>query len=209
MKFMSATIDADQVAVAVQQITSLAPVVAAAHDECMKTRNEEEAAEAALLAKVLEIVKPSLRAVSKRVVSVSYESGGRDGCHPVSRVEYHDVQGVMVYNAYSTEEDGSGNRGTYVGTRLYVSRDAQLFEVERAGSWSHWQGEASEWTSTVTPVTCLGAARDYGINVILDRLAATLSERVDESLKEVAQRTQHMRARAERIRVILALMGAP
>ena len=45
----------------------------------------------------------------------------------------------------SDNNRGDQNRGTYSGSRLYLTDTGEWLEIERSGSWSQWQGEGKGW----------------------------------------------------------------
>ena len=48
-------------------------------------------------------------------------------------------------NFDSNTNRGDQNRGTYSGSRLYLTDTGEWLEIERSGSWSQWQGEGEGW----------------------------------------------------------------
>ena len=186
----------------IEQITTLAGIVAAEHAASVEAHEAVTEAKAELLTRVVEAVKPALRAVSDRIVAESYETMGRNGCNPVSRTEYHSERGLMLVNDYDRTKDETGNRGDLGGSRLYLLTDGRFARVDREGSFSHWQGEADEWKSTLGARTARQVAEAYGVDDVVKAIGDALTKARGTREKPTA----NARQRAERVRAVACLV---
>jgi hypothetical protein len=188
-------------------VTQLAPIVAqvatedAAHVEAITA---EQAAEAALLARIVETVKPALRAMASRIFRTWRTTSGRNGCNPVEEKDYFDERGVCLVDAFTRVKDSTGNRGTYGGSRLYLLTDGRLAEVDREGTWSQWQGEWDEESCTLTVVDAATAQRHYHLSDIVEGLKAALDKQIAGKKPNATKAAQ---ARAEKIAALARLVA--
>lgn len=181
----------------INQITEAAPLVATARGELDAAIDAERTAEAEVLARAIELARPALRALVSRIVRESYETAGRNGCNPVSRTEYHDERGLVLVDGYETCKDASGNRGSISGCRLYLLSDGTLAEATREGSFSHWQGEADSWTSTLAPKTVRDAMNEYALDDCLTALRDALVKQRDGKANDRAKAARERAAQLE------------
>jgi len=130
----------------------IAAAAAAAADAVAKqTADSEElraqfASDLALFARHAPAVV-ELRGV--REIAHYYVTSGRNGCNPVKRLERRQAKSIELCSTYSIVNDGTGNRGEYAGTKLIFAADYHGFVMlTRTGTWSKWQGEADEWSTT-------------------------------------------------------------
>lgn len=180
-----------------------AAVVAALAEDYAQAIRDERAAEAAVLDSVIASVKPALRALSSRMISSSYETSGRNGCNPVSRTEYHAPRGFVLVDDYDRDRDETGNRGQLGGTRLVVLTDGSLAVLERTGHFSHWQGEADTWESTLTPVTAVEAMDVYKLDDCLSSIRTGLDKQLAGNASTASLSA---RERTDKLRAVTALL---
>jgi hypothetical protein len=192
--------DANAVNELVEKIEQTAPHVAEQYDEHQAAIQAERDAEAVILGKAIASARPALKALSSKIVSESYETGGQNGCNPVHRYENHKEQGLVLIDDWDSEKDETGNRGALVGERLCLLSDGRLAEVKRKGSFSHWQGEADEYTTTLKIVDPRTAMDKWEL---VDALKGLM-----EALEKQAGRkdaTATAKARAERLAALAKL----
>ncbi len=186
-------------------LATTAATVATEHEAFTAAVNTQNAAEAALLERIVETVKPALRALACQIKSRDYSTGGRNGCNPVHTYDTFAERGVCLVDGYDHDKDETGNRGTNGGSRLYLLDDGRLAEVEREGTWSCWQGEADTWEAELTIISAADAVARYELADIVGTLNAKLEEQLRGS-KQV--RTKAAQARAEKLAAVASLMGA-
>ena len=133
-------------------------------------------------------------------MSESYETGGQNGCNPVHRYEHHVEQGVVLVDDWSRDKDETGNRGALTGNRLYLLSDGRLAEVKRTGSFSHWQGESDEYTTTLKIVDARTAMDTWELVDALKSLMEALEKQVGRK-----GATATAKARAERLAALVKL----
>jgi hypothetical protein len=192
--------DANAVDELLKRIEQNAPQAAVQYDEHQAAIQAERDAEAVILDKAIASAKPALKALSSKIVSDSYETGGQNGCNPVYRYEHHKEQGVVLVDDWSREKDESGNRGALVGKRLYLLSDGQLAEVERDGQFSHWQGDADTYETTLNIVTARQAMDIWNLDDALKSLAEALQGQANR-----AKSTAAAKERAERLSALAKL----
>lgn len=188
-------------------VAQLAPIVSqvaaedAAHVEAIAAEN---AAEAALLARIVETVKPALRALGSRIYRTWRTTSGRNGVNPVEEREDFDERGVCLVDLFDRVKDATGNRGTYRGSRLYLLTDGRLARVVRTGTWSQWQGEWDSEECTLTVVDAAEAQSRYELADIVEGLKTALQKQI-EGKKPAATKAAH--ARAEKIAAVARLVA--
>jgi len=185
-------------------LASTAATVATEHEQYSAALATESEAEAALLARIIETVKPALRALACQIKSKDYSTAGRNGCNPVHTYDTFPERGVCLVDGYDHDKDESGNRGTNGGSRLYLLADGRLAHVEREGTWSCWQGEPDTWEAELTIITEAEAVRHYELADMIAGLNTKLAEQL-KGAKPV--RTKAARARAEKLAAVASLMG--
>ena len=192
-----------ETAINIEQVAAQAQMVASNAEDLAGAISTERDAEAAVLAAVIEAVRPALRALSSRIVAMSYETGGRNGCNPVSRTTYHDERGLVLVDDYERARDESGNRGDLTGRRLYLLTDGRLAYVAREGSFSQWQGEADHWESTLRIVTPRAAMNREKLDEVVGVIRAALDKQIEGQGETVAKAA---RARAAQLQAVAALV---
>jgi hypothetical protein len=171
-----------------------------------------ELEEAALLADVLAMVKPCLPVLVAPVRDYEHSSTGRNGCNPVEK--HHNLgRGAVLVDGFDDAGDGTGNRGTLIGKRLVLMENGDLVELARAGTWSHWQGEATTWGAgyasedgetlgereTLTPTA---AVKAWDFEDVLEGIAKALAAGVEKGGK-LAEKIGERRKRLEAARKAL------
>jgi hypothetical protein len=178
--------------------------VQADHADYLLAREREREAEVALLQATIETVRPALPGMSQCIRRRSASTSGRNGCNPVDETaDFDDEIGVLLVDRYDRDRDETGSRGTYGGDRLYLLDDGRLADVERTGSWSHWQGEWSSWEAALSPMTTAEAVSAYGLDNILAGLTKALDVQIAGNTKAQAQ---EFRDRADKLRDALRLL---
>ena len=167
----------------------------------LATQNE---AEAALLGRIIETVKPALRALASRIKKYDFSTSGRNGCNPVSRCEYFDERGVMLVDDFERGKDATGNEGTYGGSRLYLLDNGTLAYVSREGTWSCWQGAADTYTATLAIVPTVRAVEMYELTDMVEALNTKLEEQAKGSK---GKRTKAATERAAKLAALASLVA--
>jgi hypothetical protein len=180
-------------------LATTAATVAKDHEAFTTALATQSQAEAALLGRIIETVKPALRALASRIFRTWRTTSGRNGCNPVEEKDYFDERGVCLVDAFEREKDDTGNRGTYGGSRLYLLDDGRLAEVDRTGSWSQWQGEWNTEECTLEIVDVATAQRHYHLADIIEALNTKLEEQAKGS------KTKRTKAATERASKLAAL----
>jgi hypothetical protein len=187
-------------------LATTAATVATEHQEYQTALATQNQAEAALLGRIIETVKPALRALGSRILKLDRSTSGRNGCNPVEEKDYFDERGVCLVDAFNRQKDTTGNEGSFGGSRLYLLTDGRLAEVDRTGTWSQWQGAWSGYEATLTIVDAATAQRHYELTDMIEGLNTKLAEQL-KGAKPV--RTKAAKARAEKLAAVASLMGVP
>jgi hypothetical protein len=186
----------------ISKIENLAQTVASEFSASQAAHAAAELAEGGLLRDVIAAMKPAITALSNKIVKYSHETGGRNGCNPVSRKEHHRERGFLIFDGYGRIGDVTGNRGAFSGSRLYLLTDGRLAEVTRKGSFSHWQGEYDEWNSKLEILAADIVAERYDIEEIIATIGEALTKAVGSREKATAKAIE----RAERVSAISRLV---
>ena len=189
--------------ITLSNIARCAPLVACEHGEFVDALATEAAAETALLVRVIETVKPALRALACRIYRTWRATSGHNGCNPVEEKDYFDERGACLVDAFDRTKDATGNRGTYGGSRLYLLDDGRLAKVRRTGTWSAWQGEWDEEECTLAIIDAATAQKNYHLADIVEGLAVKLNEQIGG---EKSKRTKAAKQRAEKVAALVALV---
>jgi hypothetical protein len=164
----------------------------------------EQAADAELLALVVERVKPALRALSSQIVSRDHHTGGANGLNPVLVREYHEARGVKLAGGFEEVSEERGNTGTYEGEALYLLTNGIFARNVYSGEWSRWQGAWCRLDAELEPLTLDIVARRYEVPELLEELATKLGEQLKGS---APARTKAALERAAKIGAIAKLAG--
>jgi hypothetical protein len=187
----------------VSQIASLSLTVAEQHNRLTSAIGEERQAAAALLEKIVDASRPALRALSSRILA-SERVFWPDSVSTATERSFHDERGVRLAGSGPKRDYPRANDGAVEGTDLYLLADGTFARLEWEGSWTKWQGRASEETSTLTPITALEVVADWPLEDVVDELA----ERLRHQLAGRAEKTTATAIfRAERLRAVSTILG--
>ena len=185
-------------------LATTAATVATEHQEYQAALATQTEAEAALLGRIIETVKPALRALACQIKRYDFSTSGNNGCNPVRRYDTFDEVGVMLVDDFDRDKDATGNEGTYGGSRLYLLSDGRLAEVDREGTWSCWQGAADTYTATLKTVDAAYAVRTYHLTDMIESINTKLAEQLKG---EKAKRTKAANARATKLAAVASLVA--
>jgi len=185
-------------------LATTAATVATQHQEYQAALGTQQQAEAALLTRIIETVKPALRALASGIYRTWRCTSGRNGCNPVEEKDYFEERGVCLVDDFDRDKDESGNRGTYGGSRLYLLSDGRLAEVDREGTWSCWQGEWDSEECTLAIVDAAHAVKTYELTDMIEVLTAKLNEQI-KGVKPT--RTKAARERADKLAALATLVA--
>jgi len=143
---------------ALAALTAVVTEQDAAHCAAIEAEQQATAAE---LQRVLDTVRPALRAVCSRVQVgyAAHHQGDVNYDQGASR-QYLAERGLYL----DTDDPGPGqenpraNGGRYLGTDLFLLGDGRLAWLTYSGSWSRWQGSSSSWDADVEYVPAEMAA---------------------------------------------------
>jgi len=193
-----------------QEIADVQDLVAKASKDLGETRRQEasiKAGEAVALEKLVDLLRPIMRLIGKPLPSGKTWGSGRNGCHPFEKTEPWE-RGIVLVDEFSEAGDGSGSRGTLVGTRLVLTRKEELLQQTRTGTWSHEQGETNHWESTCSPLRFKEAVKKYVLEDILKGVVLALNEAL-EGARGKRQQLEWRRVLLSRLLEELQNAGGP
>jgi hypothetical protein len=185
--------------------------VAAEAREADAAREQLEAAQAALLERVIASVRPALRALGTRPLVAQHVAHHADVNHNggVRTEERYPSRCVCISEGEPgpMEDTPRANEGTYHGEDLFIREDGTLIGLTYSGSWSRWQGSSWGWTAEITeyvsPLEAI-AAGWARVDAYVRNLAAAVVKAEGSRKNAIAAN----RARAEQLTAIVALLAA-
>jgi len=162
--------------------------------------------EAKTLEGVMEKIKSLMPTVAGKI-EVGYFCAG--GQFSTDHRRYADRPGLVIVDQFGRESFGRGcsggeSRGEYIGWRLVLWENGTFGCLKRAGEWSRWQGEPSEWSITEErELTAREVVERFGLRPIVLSLTEHL-ERAAEELKEKMDEYQERLLMVEKVREALA-----
>jgi hypothetical protein len=189
----------------INTITQLAPAVAAAHADFTDAQTQERAAEAALLQRVLELVKPALPALCSRMVAKYRLSGIGTASHAESTIYMKTERSLCVGGDDRAVWGGYGhvNAGNIYGRGRLLLQDGTFAILKYDGHWSNWQGAGAEYETTLVPFTLDRVVRKWDVASVIERIAKALEA---QHKGRLSQRSEDARGNAERLVALAKLI---
>lgn len=177
------------------RIETDAPRIAREGAELNVAQNAELDAEAAVLARAIELIKPALAALAHGI-RASERTFWPDSAAPATRYTVYEQGGIQLAGNGAEEDYRRANRGDYEGRALYLLVDGTLAEATYTGSWSRWQGESSEWEAEMMPVTPREAMDSWSLGDALEGICTALGKVATrpDATKESKERTERLTA---------------
>jgi hypothetical protein len=91
-------------------LATTAATVATQHEAFTAALATQNEAEAALLERIIDTVKPALRALACQIKKYDFSTSGNNGCNPVRRYDTFDEVGVMLVDDFDREKDAPGTK---------------------------------------------------------------------------------------------------
>jgi hypothetical protein len=200
--------DTTEIEASLAKVAARVPAIIADAAAAEAAMNEVVAAEAALLDRLVELVRPALRALGTRPLIANAFSGGKDNCNPWDEETRAEWRGVCAFDCKpgpTRDKRGDDSTGIYASSDLFLAADGTWRHLAYSGTWSIWAGAVSGWTATETVMTSAEVARGYGSKDV-DAIIATICHAVTNagSREKV---TAKAKARAEKLNAIVALLG--
>lgn len=187
---------------AVEKITNLSRSVAEQHATMEAAFAEERAAEEELLEKVVDAVRPALKALSSRILATE-RTWWPTSVETATDRSFHPERGVRLDGNGPVRDHPRANDGAVEGEDLVLLEDGTFARLDWSGTWTRWQGRTSEETSTLTRLTLAEVVETWDV----DQLAARLHDLLEQHLAGRATKTTAAaRERAGRLRAVAALM---
>ena len=188
----------------IDKIAATAPVVAAARAELDASHEDVLAGETALLERVVELVRPALKAISSRVAVF----GGEKVNQFFYETEYAQWRGI------SLAQDKPGPKQKLVGTindsgpfegwDLFLADDGTFRELEYTGRWTKWVDQDSTYRAVERVMTAREVADEYDVEPMLGRIARAIEQQCGDGMPK---RTTKNVERAARLRAVVTLLG--
>lgn len=190
---------------AIETIATLAPQVASAHEAQSAAFDEQIAAEAALLSRVVELARPALRALANRI-QIGDRTWWPTNVQTATEREFADVSGVIVRGQpLPTRDYPRANSGSYdTSEALYLLTDGTFVEKSWTGNWSRWQGAGDEAHAVLTPKTAAEVVDEYDVDEIIAALAAKLQQ---QAAGNAGKTTEAAKARAAKMQAVVAILS--
>jgi hypothetical protein len=157
-------------------------------------------AEAELLTRVVEAVKPALRAVSTRR-RITERTFWPDRACPET-VYTAGPAALRVHGSGPKEDYPRANRGSIEGTDLFLNPDGTWTETTYSGSWSRWQGEGSSWDAEAKVLTAHEVAKAYDVDDVIKAIGEALTKAKGTREKPTARALD----RAAKVRAVAELV---
>lgn len=187
---------------AVEKITTLSRSVAEQHATMETAIAEERAAEGELLEKVVDAVRPALRALSSRILATE-RTWWPTSVETATDRSFHPERGVRLDGNGPVRDHPRANDGRIGGTDLVLLDDGTFARLDWTGTWTRWQGHTSEETSTLTRLTLAEVVETWDV----DQLAARLHDLLEQHLAgRAAKTTASARERTAKLRAVSALL---
>ncbi len=184
-------------------LAELASQVGEQHTVMTSAFEEERAAEAALLAQIVDAVRPALKALSNRL-KASERVWWPTSVETASEKTYHPERGVLIDGEGPERDFPRANDGAIVGRDLVLLDDASFAVLTWSGNWTRWQGRSSEESSTLTRITTREVVDEWNVEEIALVLADWLEAQRDG---KAVKTTAAAKARTEKLRGVSTLLG--
>lgn len=184
-------------------LPALVAQVAHEDQEAREAHEAQTAAEVALLDRLVEILRPALRAIGTRQIA-TYRLAYRAQVGQYENTTRTPWRGVWVAGESGAEEDHSDhNDGAYIGRATFLDEDGVWRTLTYQGTWSRWQGSTSAYDTREQTLTTAEVAKRTDVALIVERLI----EAVEKAKGSRAKGMAAARQAAERARAALALLN--
>lgn len=185
------------------KIDNLSRLVAEQHATLQAAIDEQRQAEEELLEKLVESVRPALRALSSRL-KASERMWWPTSVETATEKTYHPERGVRLDGNGPERDHPRANDGSVGGTDLVLLDDGTFARLDWTGNWTRWQGRTSNEESTLVRLSLREVAEEHDV----DEIAARLHELLTQQLAgKAGKTTQAAKARAEKVRSVSLLLG--
>lgn len=174
--------------------------VASEHQEAQEAHRQANEAEAELLARVVEMAKPALKALSTRPKVSSTTTWHNVETH--TEKTFAGWAGLRLAGDGADEDFPRDNSGSYEGCDLFLLPDGTWKELVYTGSWSRWQGAGSHWEAEERERSTAQVVAKYDVDDLVTELVAA----IDKAKGTRAGSTKAALARAEKFRGLAVLL---
>ncbi|MBK8593986.1 MAG: hypothetical protein IPN83_00040 [Holophagales bacterium] len=163
---------------------------------------EERAAEAALLEKIVESVRPALRALSNRL-KASERVWWPTNVETANEKTFHPERGIRLAGSGPEQDYPRANDGSIEGRDLVLLDDGSFATLDWSGNWTRWQGRTSTEESALTRITTAEVVTEWNVDVLAAALAKALEAQASGRTEKT---TATAKARAEKLRSVSTLL---
>lgn len=192
----------------IEKINGLVGDVVGEFETAEEVHREERRAKAVLLSRVVEMVRPAVRAVGTRPV-VKYDIQHHADCNyygGVTTEDRYDRRCLLLSgDEWGPDEDcPRANTGNFEGARLALREDGALIVLNYSGDWSRWQGSSWGWEAEVIIYDdCLEVVGEWpDVEEYIDRIAKALEKA--RGTRESG--TGKAKQRADRLRALATIL---
>jgi hypothetical protein len=191
-----------------ERINSMVGDVVSEFDSADEAHREERRAKAVLLSRVVEMIRPTVRAIGTRPVvkySVQHHAdvNHNGGIEDEDRYDHRCL--LLSDDGWGPDEDSPrANTGNFKGARLALREDGALVLFNYSGEWSRWQGSSWGWEAEVIIYDdCLEVVGEWPeVEEYIDRIAKAL----EKARGSRESGTGKAKQRADRLRALATIL---
>lgn len=163
----------------------------------------EVRADAQVLAVVIEMVKPALRAIASRIQATEETVWVNGNTQTETHRTWTKVSGVRVIGEGPVDYNRRDNDGRTGGVDVFLATSGELIRVEYTGRWTRWQGSRSHWEAEWSTLPLDAYARNHSVTLFLTALRDALRQEVRGGRVSAAGARME---RAAKVEALLALL---
>jgi hypothetical protein len=186
-----------------------AETIATEIDAATEALTERQQAEAALLDRVIALIRPAIRAIGTRPMVAYKTTGHADVNRHRSSEERYDyrVLNITPYRWGPALDNPRDNQGVYEGRDLGLREDGVLVKFVYFGDWSRWQGSSWGWETEITEYTSASAAMADGW-IDVEVYIAEIADEIKKAVGSREKTTKSNQKRAQWLSAVCDLIDA-
>ncbi len=187
----------------ISTLDTLSRTVAEQHGALQTAIADEREAEAQLLEKIVDAVRPALKALSSRIRATE-RVFWPDSVSTATEETWHAERAVPILVSGPQHDHPRADEGAIVGRDLVLLTDGTFARLDWSGNWTRWQGRTSAEESTLTRISTLDVVQTWNVEDVATKLRVLLEAQVNGKAPKTAQAA---RDRAEKLRAVAQLLG--
>lgn len=190
----------------IEKIVSSVPEIVQNFESSEVAQHAQRAAEIALLTRILEIVRPAVRALGTRP-TVRYQLTNHGDVNyggGIVRIDEPHRERVLPLNCNRiapSEDAPRANSGSYEGVDYGLEADGTIVKFVWSGSWSRWQGSTDEFEAEIFYTDVPKLLENESLNSIIEHIEHAVSKAGNRE-----NATKKAIERADKIAAILELV---